>query len=506
MQTDQFSNYYFYAIFLRQNHSMTVQKRITIFYLTIALLAFCYVVVRAFTVGVTFDEVWTLDQYVPTSVINILNFTPCDANNHIVNTLLIKLFFKFGNQSLFVARLPNVLAFAVYLFFAYKISRMFSSNALGVSCFLLLILNPFVLDFFSIARGYGLSLGFTMASLYFTLRFIRQNKKYDVAGAVGFGALAVLSNFSILNYWLALMLTLNFISLTFKQKYSFKNTFIQSGVIGLFLLAILYEPIRKLRINNSLYYGGYDNFYHDTLISLTEYSLYNNYDALAKPILNVFLIILLSSIIASFYYRRKILSGKNTILLITILCILSTIAQHYLFNTLYLIDRTALFFYPLLILTLVLSFQDIGKKWLSNIAIICVLIFGVNFTLHASVGKTAIWFFDTHTPSILQMLNTIGEKEDKVLKIDYSWPFIHSIQYYHRLNNYPYIQIAKNPEDRNDLNLDADYYIYLSKPQKKVWYLIEGQDINMMKKDTVAQFEKEYIIIFNNIQDTTAIE
>jgi uncharacterized membrane protein len=170
-------------------------KHIKAGYIVFGLIAFCYIILRAIILGITYDEVWTINVFVQHSFMHILNYTPSDANNHIINTLLIKLFYAFGNKSLFVARLPNVLAFAMYLYFGYKLTYKYFSPLLGLSCFLLLLLNPFLLDFFSIARGYGLSLSFLLASIYFTLNYFFDRNSLNVWKALVFAALAVLSNF-----------------------------------------------------------------------------------------------------------------------------------------------------------------------------------------------------------------------------------------------------------------------------------------------------------------------
>src|SRR5680860_1024904 len=182
--------------------------RVQLFYLLIALLSIAYVVIRAYVVGVTYDEAWTINGFVPQEFEEIFNNIYPDANNHIFNTLLIKLLFLFDNDSLFLARLPNILAFGLYVFYAYKLSYKYLSQFIGIGCFLLLLLNPFVLDFFGLARGYGLALGFEMAALYFTIQYFNAAKmKYSLFALVS-AALAVLCNFTFLNFYLVLLVVL----------------------------------------------------------------------------------------------------------------------------------------------------------------------------------------------------------------------------------------------------------------------------------------------------------
>lgn len=436
----------------------------------------------------------------------IINYKFCDANNHILNTLLIKLFFLTGNHSLFVARLPNVLAFIMYLVFSYKLTSKYLPSFVRISCFLLLLLNPFLLDFFSIARGYGLSLGFLMASIYYAIRYADKGKTTHIWQALGCGAMGVLCNFSLLNYWVSLLLIINGIALFSKVKHNFKTTFLVSLSVAFMLLAILYEPIRKLRINNSLYYGGNDNFYTDTLVSLAKYSFYSTEsNGFIQGALMVFMVLVFVSVLVSFFVKSDQQTSKNIIFAITILCILSVIAQHYLLGTLYLIDRTALFFYPLFILLLCFSLS-VFTGFAKNIVLAFVtLSFAINFVNHANFYKTATWYFDAHTVNILNVINQKGKTQYRVMKIDFSWPFQSSVGYYLKQNkkNYPFIEIVKNREDREDCNENSDYYIYLSKSLEKVGYEANNQKINAISKDTLLHYKAENIMVFENITSSS---
>jgi hypothetical protein len=325
-------------------------KHSKIVYFVAGLLAFAYVLIRAVTVGITYDEVWTLNNFVPRSVIDIISYRPCDANNHMVNTLLIKALFVFGDHSVFIARLPNVLSFILYLYFAYKITSIYLSPFPGIGCFLLLMLNPFLLDFFSLARGYGSALAFQMASVYFLVTFFKEHKTLNALWTLVLGAVAVLCNFPLLNYWVVVLFLINAFPLLYRKQFEQKKVMAYSVLVSTALALIIYFPIKNLLSTDSLYYGGDTGFYHDTLISLAKYFFY---DPAVHPAvlisLNIFMSIVILSAIVSFYFDHEPRSVKNILLFVLILCIASVVTQHHLFGTLYLIDRTALFFYPLFI-------------------------------------------------------------------------------------------------------------------------------------------------------------
>lgn len=476
-------------------------KKIQLIYLAIGLIAFCYIVIRALCVGITYDEAWTIKSFVSQSVIHIINYTPSDANNHILNTLFIKLFFEFGNDSLFVARLPNVFAFAIYVIYGYKISYKYLPPLLGLSSFLLLLLNPFLLDFFSIARGYGMSLGFLIASIYFVLNYTHEGKTSDVLKTISLGALAVLCSFSVLNYFISLVVVVNTVAILQHKRYDWKRTSLYSFSISIILFAIIYEPIRKLKINGNLYYGGNTSFYDDTLVSLAKYSTYNpEVSSLTYNSLNIFLLLLVVSIIFSIRFNNKLFTLRNIILSTTILSILSIVLQHYIFGTLYIIDRTALFFYPLFILILFFSLNEFSVAIRLTIGIFLIGLFGVNFIKNANIYKTAIWYFDAHSEEILNSINTKGIEYNKKILIDFSWPFQSSFGYYLEQHDYTFIEVVKNSQDREGIDSTAVYYIYLGKSLEKVGYDSNNQKVLSSQMDTLKEFKKESIIWFEKIK------
>lgn len=305
---------------------MIKKENVKYLYLFFALLAFVYLLIRAITVGITYDEAWTIRSFVPQNILNIITLSPCEANNHILNTLLIKFFFLFENHSVFIARLPNVLASILYLYYGYKILFQKLSPFIGLACFLLLILNPFVIEFFSIARGYGLALGFQMASFYYFLVFLNRHKSHDVLLSLVFCFLSIISVISLLNFYVVILFLIIVSLFVFKGEKNNKLSFIYSIFITTALAVFITIPIKKLVKNNCLYYGGFHNFYSDTLNSLTQYSLYSpDVNLKVNIVLAVFTFIFFAVIFVSYLFNRVLLSDKNLILAVLGLSILSVI-------------------------------------------------------------------------------------------------------------------------------------------------------------------------------------
>src|SRR5262249_53494035 len=82
-----------------------------------------------------------------------------DPNNHVLNTILVKISTARIHLTEFSLRLPSLLFGVLYLIAAYRISRRwFGQGRMFLAVLGLLTLNPLILDAMSEARGYGMSL------------------------------------------------------------------------------------------------------------------------------------------------------------------------------------------------------------------------------------------------------------------------------------------------------------------------------------------------------------
>ncbi|MBL0308888.1 MAG: hypothetical protein IPP77_04180 [Bacteroidetes bacterium] len=476
-------------------------------YFLFSVIVFAYLLFRAIIMDMTYDEIWTLNQFVPSSFYHIINYTPCVANNHILNTVLIKILFLTGSQHYFLARLPNLLASIVFLFFTYRIANIFLSSVTGFVFFILLVTNPYLLDFFSLARGYGLALGFQMASLYYLISFIYNHQTKSAYYSLLVGSLAVLSNFAWLNYFIVLLpliLCAGWLLADIKYRIRFISV---AGFISLALAAIVYEPLRKLKNSEELWYGGGSDFFSDSLISLAHYTLYLEVSYSATHwVLISFLTVTITITVLSFYFNREIISARTGLVLLLIFSTLSAITQHFLLGTLYPIDRSTLLYYPLFISVLCFSWEDISTHFrYHRLFLILALISTINFIKNASTFKCANWYHDSRTSEILEWLNNKGIQEHRQIKIDYSWPVSGSTEYLLNKNRFPFVKSVKNQIQRDSLNYETDFYIYFAEPILKVGYDANSQRINHVLKDTVLKFEKEKLYVFSNIRGSNPL-
>jgi hypothetical protein len=456
----------------------------------ISFVVLCYIIARAFLCGVTYDEAWTLSGFVPYSYTAILNYEPCDANNHLLNTLSIKFLFSVFPDSLFVARIPNILGGLLYLLFSAAISRRYAAPVSAVA-FTLLALNPFALEFFSLARGYGMALGLLSASLFYGLLFMERQRLLHLFLSILFLSFSVSAAFSYIHLYLAGQLFYFYTLLKADKKIRFTGLLIQTVLfIGLTLL--LYTPIQKLRANDNLYYGGSTGLFEDTLLSLTTYFVGTPPAGSESRIGLTLFLFLLFALGLPLIRKNQMTASLRFALSLLLLSLLSITSQFYLLGTLYVTDRTALFLYPLFMLLLAELVQGLHPGPLRT-SVLTGLLFCVflNFFLSVNFYKTKTWSFDAQSENVLRYIAS-AEKNTSV-NLQCSWPMTKSIAYY-QSHFFPSIQSVYKPLAQA-VN-DGDYYFYLDTSIDQVDYARGREHLRTAAKDTLLKFEEEHLYLF----------
>src|SRR5580704_2452365 len=124
------------------------------------VFAMCWVVARAAIQSITIDEAETYLNWVwpayPT------HWTP-HANNHVLNSMLMRLFATIFGASPLTLRIPALLGAALYITAAYSLVRLITTRPLlQWSLFVCLVFSPFVMDYLVAARGYGMASAFLL--------------------------------------------------------------------------------------------------------------------------------------------------------------------------------------------------------------------------------------------------------------------------------------------------------------------------------------------------------
>lgn len=151
---------------------------------TIALLAIIFAVnvYRAATQSVTHDEAVTYENFVdaPWNIV----FNSYDANHHVLHTILCKVFVDLFGVSPFTLRLASVLSGLLYLYVILRIcGRLFGTGWYLLLSAAMLSLNPYLLDFQSAARGYGMAVAFFFLALWEMLEWLLEPRNWRLIRA-----------------------------------------------------------------------------------------------------------------------------------------------------------------------------------------------------------------------------------------------------------------------------------------------------------------------------------
>lgn len=167
------------------------------------LLLFAWALWRASVLSITCDEATTLRSHVPATWAEILAHScPVGSNNHLLNTVAIKLLLGVLPETELVVRLPALLGLVLYatallrgLGLAFRGPRVLLGG-------ILLTAHPFVLDMMVLARGYGLGLGLLAWAAVLGVEASRERADARTAWrpllAAALGGLAITANLSML--------------------------------------------------------------------------------------------------------------------------------------------------------------------------------------------------------------------------------------------------------------------------------------------------------------------
>lgn len=140
-----------------------------------SLVISIYLILKSFLMNITIDEAYSFLNFV--YVDDIFNISL--ANNHFLNTLLMKFSTQFSNFEFFL-RLPNLLFGLIYIYFSYKISIHSKFKLFSIVFFYSF---PYALDLFIHARGYGITfvLNFIGINLYLKNSFEKLETRYIIS-------------------------------------------------------------------------------------------------------------------------------------------------------------------------------------------------------------------------------------------------------------------------------------------------------------------------------------
>ncbi|MFK7774044.1 MAG: ArnT family glycosyltransferase [Saprospiraceae bacterium] len=463
----------------------------------LALALIIYTSSRATLLSLTCDEASTYFSHVPNSIWACFFSESCwvDANNHLLNTFLMQISTGVFGVSEWTLRLPNLFGHFIYLMFSILLVRRYSNNLwIGIAGFCLLNLNPFLLEFFSLARGYGLGVGWMMMSIYFLFRWVESGKlslgMYCYIGAF----LAVLSNFIFLNYWASATAVFIFFSLEkqlFVKNEQQGNSSLKS--IGLPILSslalffLIKNPIQFLQSKGEFVYGAeslMESFVEMVRASVMSQGYFNPFTT------NVFILLSLvllgfSTVVGIFYFFKK---GNNSFSKIhftgvglMVLMMMAMVVQYHLLDVKYLMGRKSTMLLPFfglsVYLFLAFLFREKSKNWTVGFALLITVFSFNHFYRTFDLNETVEWDYDAYTKDMIQYLKENLEENQKI-GLGVFWIYGPASEFYKEYFSMEEIgEVVRLDEEDFEKN-DAFDFIYVRRDQvdlMKDKYVVEKE-------------------------------
>ncbi len=419
-----------------------------------------YVVLRAWILPVTVDEAATAINHVPRLVFDTLFYDrEANPNNHILNTILIKICTGIFGWHHFVLRMPVMMGAFFYAWASLHLVRKISVQPyIRIFALLLLFGNPYLLEFFSLARGYGLAAGLMTAGLWHAWRFLESNEPKAMRLAMIFGGLAVYANFTLLLFFapFAFLLLLGSWQLNPSLRTFWKQS--KPGLItfGVFTLLWL-TPLKRLSKDSEIVNWNDLGSYIDSLQRSIRAAIHANaYLGSSSDVLLTWLAILGTLAIGGialwqlFKSKFRLNSDLRIFLVLMLLGAAATnVAQVYLTSTPYLQARLALFYWPLLALAI-----GVGTAWVSErfslkkawfIMAPLLLILLINNVRTLNLRNSFEWYHDSDTFTVLDYLKKTNEAEGRTAPFSFEteWFMQNSFSYHLEKGNYGYAQYVK---------------------------------------------------------------
>jgi hypothetical protein len=381
------------------------------------------------------------------------------ANHHPLNTRAMEWTRHWIGDLEWSLRLPNVLAHLLYLASGLLLLRKVQNSFVVLFGFALLNLNPFMLEFFALARGYGIALGFSLASLWLF------GEAWDrPATAVGraaiflsftFAALAGLANFGWLNFHVA-MLAGGFVFwlLDYRLSGGARRTSLIIAVVffgaNIWSIINVARRVMWLHARGEIYLGGTRGFIPDTIGSLAGTYLYDAAYASWGAALFEYAIpaifVVLGLVVIQRLVRRHKAGFPETMWGILACSVLLVVAEHHLLEAPFPQDRFALYYVPIFAVTLLSMAGDltvpkgIGARLLS----LTVSIFTVAMILHlastANLRGTFIWYYDADTKTAMSDLQNLVGENPRQMSIGSDWQLSPTINYYRISRKYDWLE------------------------------------------------------------------
>ncbi|MCS7025685.1 MAG: hypothetical protein NZV14_12865 [Bryobacteraceae bacterium] len=435
---------------------------------------------RAATQSITTDEAYTYNRSVVTPIPDL--WRDFDANDHVLHTLFCKLTTQAFGVSEFTLRMPALAGGVLYFWTVFALCRMlFRDGPFLLLAVASLTLNPLMLDYCSIARGYGMATALLLFAFYHMLRFQESVAELWRLHVVGFAlALAAAANLTVILPGTVLVLVFTAWYLGSARKHRSRlvarfdhllNRLVIPGVVTASTLLLI--PL--LPAKRESFYVGSTEFIHFPIslvyacwwrpANLLEHTAFHAIVENACLLAGKWIFPALGLVLAGFAFARRKIDVTQKWLLATLLVTAAVqVLLHHSIGLLYPERRTGLYYVPLLTLSF-LALTDVSPRVLKAAGLTLALAAIGMFLISWNTRFYDEWLFDASTKDLMhQVRSRYGSRGP--IRMSASWPLLHGVTFYRNLYRLDWLELPPA-----NSTVAAGYDLYLLTPSD--WSLME---------------------------------
>jgi hypothetical protein len=387
---------------------------IGIFSFILVYMIMVYIIVRVLCLDMTHDEAYSFYNVKHFWYVEVL----CTGNTHWFNFLAIKTAVLLGWEKAVQLRWFTVFSSGVYLTIIYFWIKSLKDVSTKAFAFAIVLLNPYVIDYLGLARGYATGLMFEALAIVCFCIAIKKSGKGITTLSLFFSGMAAIANFNFF-YFFAAFSMIYFYRFYLKQGFECvrqKWFYLELGYsIGITCVVLRALKFITLCSNDIGDYGGHTlvtsifNGMIDTFI-YGKYKISPDKIGVAGYVFFLMLMIMTTHSIVMFRKHKNVsyrLAG-SLLLIMLALCVFNK----WSFGVLYPTYRTTLIFYPLIALVIVGFASAVIKHKKLKIGLLqgfSALLFA-QFITTVNFTRTFDYYHQEPSKACFDYLKSIGAK------------------------------------------------------------------------------------------------
>lgn len=381
-------------------------------YVLLASALFVYVALRAVLVPLVHDESASILWYVFPG-----EWLPwrahADANNHFISSAIGIVSSRWFGLHVWSLRAGSVTAFVLYAWGCWRLGSNIATLYVRWCLWAALLCCPFLLDFFSLFRGYGIELAGWVIALDGAIRYVRSVSVAHLVQAMLGSIIGTAAIVALVPAW-AILLGLLVLRKVLSGGAEGKRNAIQNwSVLLLSSLALGYAVHVAMGMKEAglLYYGSTKGFISVSVGTLSEYVLGTDAPWALGAVILAAVVGLCVHLVGSRW--RGALSEPGILLGVLLFCdVAARVALAHLSGVNFPEDRAGLHFVPVFLMVVAFAIDkadrwDARARWVATVFLFLPL--RTMFT--ANVDHTLIWA----EQSIPARWNTIARAEEHAL-------------------------------------------------------------------------------------------